>query len=51
MLIKTNLRICRFVASEFFTIEYNTIDRYKACLIGYLPIYKISAWEFVWGHG
>ena len=28
------------MTSEFFTLEYNTIDRWKACLMGYLLFYK-----------
>ena len=38
--IIADLRICRFMASELFTIEYNTIDCWKAFLKGYLLIYK-----------
>ena len=46
--IIADLRICRFVASELFTIEYNTIDRWKAFLKGYLLIYKIVHGSFYW---
>ena len=50
MSIKTDLKIHRFVTSEFFTIEYNAMDRWKVCLTGYLLIYKNSTWEFAWDH-
>ena len=29
----------------------NAIDRKKACLMGYLSIYKNSTWKFAWDHG
>ena len=34
LLIKTNLGICCFVASEFCTIEYNTMDKVNARVSG-----------------
>ena len=41
MSIKRYQKIRRFVASEFFIIEDNTIDHYKAYLMGYiLSLYK-----------
>ena len=41
--IKTDLRVCRFVASKFSAMEYNAIYYYY--FKGYLSIYKNITWE------